>query len=94
MPRPRLIFAKVAKTVASLLTISLGGCSYPPSIGLLGAYFPDWLFCWTAAVVVVMAGHQLLKAFGATGWILYTPLTYPLIAGAVASLVWLSFFNP
>lgn len=85
---------RLSATLPCALAGVLGGCNYPPSIGVSGAYFPDWLFCWTAGVMLVVAGHQLLRLLGITGWILYAPLTYPLIAGALASVVWLTFFTP
>jgi hypothetical protein len=35
-----------------------------PSINVLGAYFPDWMFCIVFAVLATMGIHVALQASG------------------------------
>lgn len=34
--------------------ILLTGCSLPPAIPVIGAYYPDWLFCIIAGVILTL----------------------------------------
>lgn len=43
-----------------LLCSLLGGCALPPSLPVLGAYFPDWLFCAIGAAAATLVVNALL----------------------------------
>ena len=47
--------------MAAIAAILLSGCANSPSIDVLGAYFPDWLFCIVAGVVLTVVIHVILK---------------------------------
>ncbi|WP_407081386.1 YtcA family lipoprotein [Klebsiella aerogenes] len=81
-------------TLIALLSfiISLSGCSYPPSLPLLGAAFPDWLYCIAAGaacagIIFSLAGDALRERyqFNAIGWMLVTTI--------ISSLIWLFLFS-
>jgi len=56
MPPPgRRVYTACAIGIAAPAAVVLEGCAIAPSIGLLGAYFPDWLFCIIAGVVLAVA---------------------------------------
>jgi hypothetical protein len=78
-----------------LLCALLGGCSTAPSINVLGAYFPDWLFCIVGAIVATGIVHAALRAAGLLrqlqGWTL--PLAYSSLTVSLALIGWLTFFN-
>lgn len=73
----------------------LAGCSKAPSINVLGAYFPDWMFCISAAVVLCLVLSATARA---RGWLAGVP-GHLLVVGyaaltALFSLVgWLIFFH-
>ncbi|MDF9903572.1 YtcA family lipoprotein [Pseudomonas laurylsulfatiphila] len=73
----------------------LGGCSTVPSINVLGAYFPDWLFCIVGAIVVTCVVHAALRGTGllrqSQG--LTLPLAYSSLTVSLALMGWLAFFN-
>jgi hypothetical protein len=48
----------------------LAGCSTAPSINVLGAHFPDWMFCISAAVVLCLAMNAAARA---RGWLAGVP---------------------
>lgn len=79
----------------TFLCVLLSGCATTPSISVLGAYFPDWLFCIVGAIVATGAIHFLLR----TGGLLvnfgprYLPLAYAALTSALALAGWLIFFK-
>lgn len=81
-------------TMASLC-ILLGGCATTPSISVLGAYFPDWMFCIVGAIVATGVAHGLMRNgglfvhFGPR----YLPLAYAALTSALALAGWLIFFK-
>jgi len=85
------------KSLATLIFLSvlLGGCSTAPSINVLGAYFPDWMFCIVGALIASGLVHALLRAAGllrmSGGSTL--PLAYSAMTVSLALLGWLTFFN-
>ncbi|HET6554202.1 MAG TPA: YtcA family lipoprotein [Dyella sp.] len=73
----------------------LAGCATAPSISVLGAFFPDWLFCIVGAVVVTGLVHKTLRARGLLRqpdeWTL--PLAYFALTITLALIGWLIFFK-
>jgi hypothetical protein len=73
----------------------LGGCQVTPSVAVLGAFFPDWMFCMLFAVVIAVLVDFTLAA---TGWRRYfdhwTLITsYAALCISVALLSWVAFFE-
>jgi hypothetical protein len=73
----------------------LAGCSRAPSINVLGAYFPDWMFCISAAAVLCF----VLNAFArARGWLAGVPgrllaVAYAALTALFSMVGWLIFFG-
>lgn len=72
------------------LAVPLTACTNAPSVPVLGAYFPDWLFCIFGAVVLSLPLHALLER---RGWLGPVVLTYPLLTALLALGAWLLFFQ-
>jgi hypothetical protein len=69
------------------------GCSLSPSIAVVGAYFPDWLFCLVGAVVLASVLHAVLGARGHADSLGPKPLVYPVLVLLFSLLGWLIFFR-
>ena len=52
------------KTHLLFASALLGGCTQAPSINVLGAFFPDWLFCALGAMVLTALLSRVLQAAG------------------------------
>jgi hypothetical protein len=76
-----------------LLTLVLSACSNAPSVPVLGAYFPDWLFCILSAVLLAFLLHALLARSGFGAWLAPPALTYPVLTVLFALSTWLLFFQ-
>ncbi|MEM5383429.1 YtcA family lipoprotein [Paraburkholderia phymatum] len=77
-------------TVAAMLT---SGCVSSPSIAVLGAYFPDWLFCIVAGVVLTIVVYVILKRLRTDHAIGPSALVYPTLVAFLSFAVWLVMFR-
>jgi YtcA family len=79
----------LAAAASSLLT----GCTLAPSINVLGAYFPDWLFCIVAGVSLTVVIHVIQSKGNLGPWLTPVALTYPVLTTLFSLAVWLIFFQ-
>ena len=79
----------LAAGASSLLT----GCTLSPSINVVGAYFPDWLFCIVAGVVLTVVIHVVVSRKSLEPWLAPAALTYPALTTLFSLAVWLIFFK-
>ncbi len=77
----------------SCATLTLTGCSDAPSIGVLGAYFPDWLFCIVGGVLLVACVHVLLSKSGRGAWLTPPAIVYPALTVLFSIALWVAGFN-
>lgn len=78
-----------------LIGLLLSGCAYAPSISVLGAFFPDWMFCIVGAIALTFV---VRCAFTVTGWgesigKLTLSLFYSALTALFALTGWLVFFQ-
>ena len=85
---------KVRRAALALAGGSLAGCSPSPSIGVLGAYFPDWLFCITGAVLLTIVLHAVIQRLGREDFLAYPAVSYPALVAILALGGWLLVFHP
>jgi len=71
----------------------LNGCTFAPSINVLGAYFPDWLFCIVAGVSLTVIVYVIVSKFTLERWLMPVALTYPVLTTMFSLIAWLVFFQ-
>jgi len=71
----------------------LSGCESSPSIGVLGAYFPDWLFCIVASVVLTVVIYLIVKRLQVDHLMGPPAVVYPTLVAFLALAVWLMLFQ-
>ncbi|ANB72191.1 hypothetical protein AYM40_07305 [Paraburkholderia phytofirmans OLGA172] len=79
-----------AAAFAGMLTT---GCSNAPSVNLLGAYFPDWLFCIVVAVLLTVAFRLVLQRLNYERWLGAPAVFYLALVTFLSLAAWLSFFQ-
>jgi hypothetical protein len=79
--------------MAALATSLVSGCANAPSINVLGAYFPDWLFCIVAGVVLAVVLYQVLKRLQADRLLGPPAVVYPALVAFLSLVVWLMLFH-
>ncbi|WP_408641531.1 YtcA family lipoprotein [Shimwellia pseudoproteus] len=70
----------------------LSGCSLPPGLNIVGAYFPAWLFCIVFGVIISTVVYALLGKWARVKPA-YPWLFYPSLVLFVTFLVWLVLFR-
>ncbi|WP_416173879.1 YtcA family lipoprotein [Enterobacter bugandensis] len=76
-----------------VLVSQLNGCAArSPSINILGAYFPDWLFCISGGCLASAAVYMTMTKMGRHGWLSPYLLTYPLLITFFSMGFWILFF--
>jgi YtcA family len=79
-------------TVELLLT-GLAGCRRSPTFNILGSFFPSWLICLFAGIILAVVSNRLFARFSLDKEILWPVVLYPCIALFFACALWLIFFN-
>jgi hypothetical protein len=80
-------------TGVAAIAAALSGCANSPSIGVLGAYFPDWLFCIVAGVVLTVVIHLVLTRLQADHLMGPSAVVYPTLVAFLSLAVWLVLFQ-
>jgi hypothetical protein len=76
-----------------LLCVLLTACSGSPSVGILGAYFPDWLFCVVGGTVLTAVVHVVSYRHGYGGWLTPPAIVYPALTVLFSIVLWAVGFN-
>ncbi len=75
---------------ASLVVPSiLAGCNPAPTQNILGSYFPSWIFCVVAGLVMTIIARKLLVATGIDKSLPAPFLVYLAMTAAFAFAAWL-----
>jgi hypothetical protein len=81
----------IARSVLLLALILCTSCSRAPSFDILGSFFPAWLLCLAAGVLLTAAARWLLVRVRV---VLALPiLTYPSLTAMFTLALWLMFFS-
>lgn len=80
-------------TVGQFAALFLAGCSTSPAQNMFGSFFPAWMLCATAGIVIAIVLRQVFGAVGLNRYLIAPPLTYLCIAVAGTLFVWLLWFG-
>ena len=80
-------------TGALLSMTGLAGCSFSPSVNLLGSYFPAWILCCMIAIACTAVTHMLFSRWKLLDQLWPTALLYPCLICFVSCVIWLVFFR-
>lgn len=85
---------KLMRLLAMVASLSaVAGCGRAPSFNILGSFFPAWLICMVAGIVLAAIVNWVLVRFRLDKEIPWTILVYPCLAAFFAFTLWLSFFS-
>jgi hypothetical protein len=93
MPFVRGACRKRVNGAVMITALFTSGCSGSPSISVLGAYFPDWLFCIAAGVLLTLILYLTLKRLRADHLMWPSALVYPTLVTFLSFAVWLMLFQ-
>ena len=86
---------KKTKTILAGLALSVAcaGCSGAPAIDVIGSFFPAWMVCIIAAVVLAFVGRYFLLKCQLESEIGHLAIFYPCLVIFWACGLWLLFFR-
>ena len=83
---------KLGKLVL-LISLLCAGCSGAPSVDVIGSFFPAWMVCIIAAVVMAFGVRFLLLKFRLESEVGHLGLFYPCVVVFLACGMWLVLFR-
>jgi hypothetical protein len=75
------------------LCLLCAGCGRAPSVDIIGSFFPVWMVCFAAAVVLTFAVRYLLVRYRLEAEVGPVALFYPSVVILLSSLLWLICFR-
>jgi hypothetical protein len=75
------------------IALAVSGCSYSPTMDLLGSYFPAWMLCAVIGIVASVIIRRILAVAGINDYVVAPLLTYAALAVSTTLLVWLLWFG-
>ncbi|ASG18469.1 hypothetical protein DU258_19850 [Salmonella enterica subsp. enterica] len=85
-----LIVTRIKKAGWIIPAGLLSGCSLSPAIPVIGAYYPGWLFCIIASLIVTLITRRIIQRIAKN--LSYAGIVYTAIFALYAMLFWLVFF--
>ena len=83
----------VSAGLAAILAFALTGCARSPSFNVLGSYFPGWIVCMVASILLTALIRLVLNRLQWEQQVPALPLFYFSIALLIACLIWLITFE-
>jgi YtcA family len=75
------------------LSSALSGCRRSPTFNILGSFFPAWLVCMFAGILLAAVSNRVLAYFKLDREIAWSIVVYPCLALFFACALWLIFFS-
>ena len=81
--------AALVCAVSAILT----SCAHAPSVEIVGSFFPVWMVCLTAAVILTFFARKQLVRHKLESQVGPVALFYPSMVVSFSCLLWLLFFR-
>jgi hypothetical protein len=75
----------------ALVALLLSGCSRSPSFDIMGSFFPAWLLCVAAGILLTVILRLLFLRLRIV--VAFPGLTYPCLTALCTFALWLTFFR-
>lgn len=84
---------RLSGLLAALFPLALTGCGRAPTFSILGSFFPAWLACMVAGIVMTALVSWILTRYKLEDRLAWRTLTYPCMAAFFSFTLWLLFFS-
>ena len=85
--------ARVRTMGITTVCVACNGCSRAPSVSVVGSFFPIWMVCLIAGIIMAFVARALLVRFKLEGDIGPPALFYPCVVTLCTCLLWLICFR-
>jgi hypothetical protein len=75
------------------VSATLTACGHAPSVEIVGSFFPVWMVCLTAAVILTFFARKLLVRRKLESQVGPVALFYPSMVISFSCLLWLILFR-
>jgi YtcA-like protein len=76
-----------------LLLLVTSGCNHAPSVSIVGSFFPVWILCIAAGIIIAVSVRALLLRTAFEKELKPAIVVYPCLAAGCAFTLWLLFFS-
>lgn len=83
---------RLQRSVLTLQALLLCGCARAPAFSIMGSYFPAWMLCAIAGIVLAVLLRLVVVRLKLEEYAWPTVLTYPCAAAFFTFLLWLLLF--
>ncbi len=92
---PRSAWLRRGLPGMSVTAVLLGasGCDRAPSYSILGSFFPVWIFCFVAGLLLTALVHLMLRRWKLEGQLTPVVLVYPSLTALFTMGLWLIFYS-
>jgi YtcA family len=73
--------------------VVLVGCSHAPEYSIFGSFFPAWIFCSAAGLVLMAAARALISRTAIAEHLAAPVLSYLSMATFFSCVLWLMFYS-
>jgi Na+/glutamate symporter len=77
---------------SAAIATALTGCGRAPTFSILGSFFPSWLVCLFAGIILAALTNRVFVRIAIDQEILWPVVVYPCLALFFACALWLIFF--
>lgn len=78
---------------SALLASGMSGCRRAPTFNILGSFFPSWLICLFAGIILAAVVNRVFVRVALEKEILWPVVVYPCLALLFACALWLLLFS-
>lgn len=78
---------------AMVALLSMTGCTHSPDFNILGSYFPAWLLCIAAGIILTAIIYWVLQRLHLDREIHPPIVVFPCMAVLLSFILWLVFFG-
>ncbi len=82
-----------ARLVAGMAVSVVSGCDRAPSYSILGSFFPVWIFCFFAGLLLTWFVHLALQRLNLASQLTPAVLVYPSLTALFTMSLWLIFYS-
>jgi hypothetical protein len=83
----------IVQCVGLAVLLPLYGCDRAPSVSIVGSFFPVWILCIAAGILLTVVVRALLLRTRLDQELKPAIVVYPCLAAACAFTLWLVFFS-
>jgi hypothetical protein len=91
--RRRTISLHPVAALSLVAPLLLVGCSHAPEYSIFGSFFPVWIFCSAAGLVMATGARALVVRTVIAEYLVAPVLLYLSVAIFLACMLWLLFYS-